>query len=170
MAIADAAAAATAERPPEDETELERRVRELVTRVTGAMGIRCRIDVHEDREAVVATCAGTDLGLLIGKHGQTIDALQYLANAIVGRGVGEGEERKAVVVDAAGYRDRRKQTVDTLAVRTAERVLATGRRVELEPMTSVERKLVHERLKDYPGVATTSEGVEPRRYVVVLPA
>jgi spoIIIJ-associated protein len=163
---ADAVAAGEADQRP-DETDLERRVRELVTRVVGAMGVRCRIDVRENDE-VVATCSGAELGLLIGKHGQTIDALQYLANAIVARGA--GEERKAVVVDAAGYRDRRKQTVEGLAVRSAERALQTGGRVELEPMTSVERKLVHERLQDYPGVATTSEGVEPHRYVVVVPA
>jgi spoIIIJ-associated protein len=132
------------------------------------MGVRCRIDVHESAEDVVATCSGAELGLLIGKHGQTIDALQYLANAIVARTA--GDDRKAIVIDAAGYRDRRRQTVEGLAVRSAERVLQTGDRVELEPMTSVERKLVHERLQDYPGVATTSEGVEPHRFVVVLPA
>jgi spoIIIJ-associated protein len=153
--------------PRPDETELERRVRSLVTRVVGAMGVRCRIDVRESEDEVVAICSGAELGLLIGKHGQTIDALQELANAIVARSA--GEERKAVVIDAAGYRDRRRQTVEGLAVRTAERVLQTGDRVALQPMTSVERKLVHERLQDYPGVATTSEGVEPHRYVVVLP-
>jgi spoIIIJ-associated protein len=144
------------------------RVRALVTRVTGAMGLRCRIDVEETDEAITATCTGGELGLLIGKHGQTIDALQYLANAILARG--GDEDRKPVVVDAAGYRARRKETVDALAVRSAERAVTTGSRVELDPMTSVERKLVHERLKDYPGVETTSEGVEPNRYVVVLPA
>jgi spoIIIJ-associated protein len=170
LATADAEAAATPEPEPprKDETELERRVRELVTRVTATMGVRCRIDVHEGPDEVTATCSGGELGLLIGKHGQTIDALQYLANAVVARGA--GAERKAVVVDAAGYRDRRRQTVDALAVRSAERVLASGLAVELEPMTSVERKLVHERLKDYPGVATTSEGNEPNRHVVVRPA
>jgi spoIIIJ-associated protein len=167
MVDAGAAAAETEEARP-DETDLERRVRELVSRVVGSMGVRCRVDVREGPEEVVATCSGVELGLLIGKHGQTIDALQYLANAIVARTA--GEERKAVVVDAAGYRDRRKQTVEGLAVRSAERVLQTGARVELEPMTSVERKLVHERLQDYPGVATASEGVEPHRFVVVLPA
>jgi spoIIIJ-associated protein len=151
-----------------DETDLERRVRELVTRVVGAMGVRCRVDVRESADDVVATCSGVELGLLIGKHGHTIDALQYLVNAIVARGA--GEERKPVVVDAAGYRERRKQTVEGLAVRSAELALQTGDRVELDPMTSVERKLVHERLQDYPGVATTSEGVEPHRFVVVLPA
>jgi spoIIIJ-associated protein len=167
MATVDEAAAA-ADDSPQDGTEAEVRVRALVTRVTGAMGLRCRIDVEETDEAITATCTGGELGLLIGKHGQTIDALQYLANAILARG--GDEDRKPVVVDAAGYRARRKETVDALAVRSAERAVTTGSRVELDPMTSVERKLVHERLKDYPGVETTSEGVEPNRYVVVLPA
>jgi len=153
--------------PLPGETELERRVRELVARVTGAMGLRCAVDVHEDDDAVTATCTGAELGLLIGKHGQTIDALQYLANAIVARG---GGERKRVVVDAAGYRDRRRETLEGLAVQAAERVAATGERVELEPMTSIERRLVHECLKDRAGVATASEGNEPYRRVVVLPA
>jgi spoIIIJ-associated protein len=154
--------------PPEDATDAEARIRALVTRVTVAMGLRCRVDVEETDEAITATCTGGELGLLIGKHGQTIDALQYLANAILARG--GDEDRKPVVIDAAGYRARRKETVDALAVRSAERAVASGSRVELDPMTSVERKLVHERLKDYPGVETTSEGTEPNRFVVVLPA
>jgi spoIIIJ-associated protein len=154
--------------PPEDATDAEARIRALVTRVTVAMGLRCRVDVEETDEAITATCTGGELGLLIGKHGQTIDALQYLANAILARG--GDEDRKPVVIDAAGYRARRKETVDALAVRSAERAVASGSRVELDPMTSVERKLVHERLNDYPGVETTSEGTEPNRFVVVLPA
>jgi spoIIIJ-associated protein len=160
--------AVTEDEPPEDATDAEARIRALVTRVTVAMGLRCRVDVEETDEAITATCTGGELGLLIGKHGQTIDALQYLANAILARG--GDEDRKPVVIDAAGYRARRKETVDALAVRSAERAVASGSRVELDPMTSVERKLVHERLKDYPGVETTSEGTEPNRFVVVLPA
>jgi spoIIIJ-associated protein len=117
---------------------------------------------------VTVTCTGSDLGLLIGKHGQTIDAIQYLANAIVFRGQADG--RKAIVVDAAGYRDRRKASLDALAVRSAERAVSGGERVELEPMTAVERKVVHVRLKDYPGVETSSEGTEPNRFVVIRPS
>ena len=116
---------------------------------------------------MTAAFSGRDLGLLIGKHGQTIDAIQYLANAIVYRG--QAEDRKAIVVDAAGYRERRKATLDALAVRSAERAVSTGQRVELEPMTAVERKVVHLRLKDYPGVMTASEGTEPNRFVVIAP-
>ena len=106
-------------------------------------------------------------GMLIGRHGQTIDAIQYLANAILFRG--RYDERKPVIVDAAGYRGRRQATLDALALRMAEQASATGQRVELEPMTAVERKIVHEKLKDDPEVETTSEGTEPNRFVVVFP-
>jgi spoIIIJ-associated protein len=104
---------------------------------------------------------------VIGKHGQTIDAIQYLANAVVWRG--RGDERKPVVVDAAGYRARREETLTAIATRSAERVVASGRSVELESMTAVERKVVHVALKDFPGVVTRSEGTELNRFVVVDP-
>jgi spoIIIJ-associated protein len=133
----------------------------------GTIGVQGRLVIEEDDETVTASFSGRDLGLLIGKHGQTIDAIQYLVNAIVYRG--STEDRKAIVVDAAGYRERRKATLDALAVRSAERVASSGQKVELEPMTAVERKVIHVRLKDYPGVATSSEGTEPNRYVVIGP-
>jgi spoIIIJ-associated protein len=146
----------------EDESDLETRMRELVETVVGAMGLIARVDVHETDEQVLVTCTGDDLGLLIGKHGQTIDALQYVANAASFRS-GAG---KPVTIDAAGYRERRRVTLEGIALRAAEQA-ATGERVLLEPMTAVERKVVHERLKEVPGVATSSEGTEPNRYVVV---
>jgi spoIIIJ-associated protein len=151
-----------------DETPLGQIVRELVEQVAAAAGVPCRVDVREDDERITAVCTGPDLGLLIGRHGQTIDALQYLANAITARR-GDGP-RKEVVVDAAGYRERRREVLEALAVRSAEHAVASSARVELEPMTAIERKVVHLRLEDYPGVETTSEGAEPNRYVVVLPA
>jgi spoIIIJ-associated protein len=113
---------------------------------------------------LVATCVGGELGLLIGRHGATIDAVQTLANAIVGWGE---DERKEIVVDAAGYRDRRRRTLEALAVRSADEAVRMRERVLLEPMSAAERKLVHERLKEYDGVRTVSEGDEPHRYVVV---
>ncbi len=124
-----------------------------------------RIDERDDE--LVATLVGADLGVLIGRHGQTIDALQYLANAIGHRAY--GDERRRVIVDAAGYRARRAATLETVSRRAAEQAAATGRRVELEPMTAVERRIVHELLKDDPEVETSSEGAEPTRFVVVLP-
>jgi spoIIIJ-associated protein len=153
--------------PPEDESEVAATVRELLDRIVRELGIHARLDIEEDEETITAAYSGRDLGLLIGKHGQTIDAIQYLANAIVYRG--QAEDRKAIVVDAAGYRERRKASLDALAVRSAERAISSGQRVELEPMTAVERKVVHLRLKEYPGVETTSEGTEPNRFVVVEP-
>ena len=142
-------------------------LREVVERIAYEIGVRCTVEVEETDEEILAVCDGDDLGMLIGRHGQTIDAIQYLANAIVFRG--RYEDRKPIVVDAAGYRDRRQATLDALAVRMAEQASATGQRVELEPMTAVERKIVHERLKDDPEVETASEGTEPNRYVVVYP-
>jgi spoIIIJ-associated protein len=151
--------------PATDESDLAALMRELLEQITGEIGVRCRIEVNEDDEAVTASLAGGDLGLLIGRHGQTIDAIQYLANAIAYRTY--GDDRKDVVVDAAGYRERRRETLEALAVRSAELAKASGEPVELEPMSSIERRIVHLCLKELPGVSTRSEGDEPYRYVVV---
>ena len=139
--------------------------REFVQRVANAIGANVSAVVVQREGIVTVTCSGADLGLLIGKHGQTLDAIQYLANAIAR--VGDAEHD--VVVDAAGYRARRTATLDTLARESARRASGTKSRVELEPMTAVERKIIHEALKDDPEVETASEGMEPNRYVVVLP-
>jgi spoIIIJ-associated protein len=163
----DEAAVPKAE-PRPDESPLEELVRDLVERVAAAAGVPCRVEVTEDDERVTAVCTGPDLGLLIGRHGQTIDALQYLANAAAARR--SDGPRKEVVIDAAGYRERRREVLEALALRSAEQALESGARVELEPMTAIERKVVHLRLQEYPGVETTSEGAEPNRYVVVLTA
>jgi spoIIIJ-associated protein len=167
LAAIDADAAA--EGAPRAETsELAADVRDLVERITSAIDVECHVDVVEDDAAVTVTCTGHELGLLIGRHGQTIDAIQYLANAITFRA--RADDRKEVVVDAAGYRERRRETLESLAVRSAQQAVDEGAPVELDPMTAVERKVVHLRLKEYPGVETTSEGTEPNRYVVVRPA
>ena len=165
--IATVATDAVAE-TPEDESDLASEVRELVGRMVDGIGVTARIDVQEADELITISCTGPDLGMLIGRHGQTIDAVQYLANAVMWRR--HPEDRKEVVVDAAGYRDRRRVSLEALALRSAERALSDREPVELEPMTAVERKVVHLRLKDFEGVETTSEGTEPNRYVVVHPA
>jgi len=151
-----------------DESELATEARLLLARVVDALGVDGRVDVREDDGAITLTCSGADVALLIGRHGQTIDAVQYLMNAISHRT--HGDERKEVIVDAAGYRERRRVTLESLAVRTAQQVTTSGERVELDPMTAVERKVVHLKLKEFDGVETASEGTEPNRYVVVLPA
>jgi spoIIIJ-associated protein len=151
-----------------DESPLAAEARTLVARLVSVLGVDGHVTVVEDDAAITVTCSGDDVALLIGRHGQTIDAVQYLLNAISHRAY--GDERKEVVVDAAGYRERRRATLEALAERTAEQVKASGSRVELEPMTAVERKVVHVKLKELGGVLTASEGTEPNRYIVVLPA
>src|SRR5207249_3773404 len=108
-----------------------------------------------------------DLGLLIGKHGSTIDALQHLASRAAYRG-GLGD-RKSVVIDAAGYRERREATLRRAADRAAEDALTFGRPVELEPMGAFERRTVHMYLRERNDVQTHSEGGEPERRLVVSP-
>jgi spoIIIJ-associated protein len=158
---------ADAEPVQRDESLLAAEVRELVERIVDAIGVAGRVDVRENSASITLTVAGADLGMLIGRHGQTIDAVQYLANAIVFRR--HQEDRKEIVIDAAGYRARRQASLEALAVRSAQRAVADGERVELEPMTAVERKVVHLRLKDFAGVETASDGTEPNRYVVITP-
>lgn len=144
------------------------RARELVERIARGLGVEVDIVVRQDAEEIVVSCSGPDLGVLIGRHGHTIDAIQYLANAVLAR-AGEGP-RRHVVVDAAGYRARRAAALEALATRGAERARAGAETVALEPMTAVERKVVHLHLRDEPGVETASEGAEPNRYVVIRPA
>ena len=153
--------------PAGDESELAADIREVLERIATGVGVHCRIDVVEDDETVTTSLTGDDLGLLIGRHGQTIDAIQYLVNALAYRAYGDG--RKNVVVDAAGYRERRRETLESLATRSAEHAQASGEPVELEPMSSIERRIIHLCLQDLPGVSTRSEGEEPYRYVVVDP-
>jgi spoIIIJ-associated protein len=152
---------------PVEEGEQAAEVRQVLERIREAIDVRGRLEIAEDEETMTATFVGGELGLVIGKHGQTIDAIQYLVNAVVWRG--RGDERKPVVVDAAGYRARREATLSALAQRSAEQAVSSARPVELEPMTAVERKVVHLFLKDFPGVATRSEGTEPNRFVVIDP-
>jgi spoIIIJ-associated protein len=167
IATVPAYAGAAEPSEPRAESPLAAEVRDLVERIVYAIGVAGRVDVEEGDEAITVSCTGNDLGMLIGRHGQTIDSIQYLLNAILYRRP-EGE-RKEVIVDAAGYRARRRATLESLAVRSAERALRSGDAVDLEPMTAVERKIVHVRLKEFGGVETSSEGTEPNRYIVIHP-
>ncbi len=159
-------AASVATAAPEDESELAADVRGLVERIATTLGARCRVEVRETDERLDVRCNGGDLGVLIGRHGQTIDAIQYLVNAVASRREGE---RVEIVVDAAGYRARRRTALEAIAVRAARRAVENGERVELEPMSAVERKVVHVRLKEQDDVETSSEGTEPNRFVVITP-
>jgi spoIIIJ-associated protein len=140
------------------------RLRELVELVCAALALPASVTISEDETELSARVSGRDLGLLIGKRGQTIDAVQYLANATVWR---DAEERKPIVVDAAGYRRRRQASLARAADQAATEALRTGEPVALEPMTPVERKIVHTYLQDRVDLATSSEGTEPNRRVIV---
>lgn len=164
---AEAAAAAATAEPAGEEGDQAGAARALVAQIVQTLGVDADVVARGEPDAIVVTCSGPDVGLLIGRHGQTIDAIQYLLNVIAYRTY--GDEKQDVVVDAAGYRARRRATLEALADRVAEQVRESGEPEELEPMTAVERKVVHLRLKEIAGVGTTSEGTEPNRYVVVVP-
>jgi spoIIIJ-associated protein len=143
------------------------RARELVEGVLEELDLDGEVVVEEDDGTISLTVEGSeDYGLLIGKRGQTIDALQLLCYQAAFRGL---RERKRVVLDAAGYRDRRRETLESRADRAADQALSANRIVEMDPMSAQERRVVHERLKERAGVETYSEGDEPHRCVIVAP-
>lgn len=142
------------------------RLRELVERVVETLGLEGTVDVSDDGETLTATVSGEDLGLLIGRHGETIDALQHLAVRIAG---GRDEDRRRVIVDAAGYRARRAGVLCEEADRAADQAVRFDRPIALDAMSPFERRVVHEHLRDRGGVETYSEGDEPERHLVVAP-
>jgi spoIIIJ-associated protein len=157
----------SAERSDELPAEPVERVRDLVERVVQQMGLDGDVDVDETDEEIRVVVQGDDVGLLIGKHGATIDALQHLAIRIAY--LNFDGDRKAVVVDAAGYRDRREAALRRAADQAVTEALRHGRPVELEPMGAYERRTVHTYLRDRTDIQTHSEGDEPDRRLVVTP-
>jgi spoIIIJ-associated protein len=158
-------------RPSEERVEADLppgadKLREFIQTVVDLMGVEAHVGASEADEWVRAEISGDDLGLLIGRHGATIDALQYVAAIVVN---GDRRERRQVIVDAEGYRDRRAAALTALADRTAQKVARDAEAITLKPMTAAERKVIHLHLKDHPRVQTASEGNEPFRAVVVSP-
>jgi spoIIIJ-associated protein len=152
-----------AELVPDEPAE---RVRAVVARIVQGLGLHATVDIEETQDEIRAKVNGDDLGLLIGKHGATIDAVQHIAFRAAWRGL---EQRKQVIVDAAGYRDRREAALQRIADRAAAEALRFDRPVELEPMRPGERKIVHLYLRERTDVETHSEGDEPERRLVVTP-
>jgi spoIIIJ-associated protein len=148
---------------------VEDTVREVLEEVVAGLGLNGTVEVERDQEVVTGIVNGEDLGLFIGRHGQTIDAVQHLIFRIaLARGAGdEGDLR--VVIDAEGYRARRAEALQRVADQAADDARRYGRPVALDAMTAGERKLVHEYLRDRGGVETYSEGEEPDRHLVVAP-
>ena len=143
------------------------RVRELIEGVLDELDLEGEVEIREDDDRIEVEVVGDEeYGLLIGKRGQTIDALQLLAYQAAFRGV---RDRKRVVLDVAGYRERRREILTARADRAAEQALDGDCTVEMDPMSAQERRIVHEHLKERPGIETYSEGDEPRRCVIVAP-
>jgi spoIIIJ-associated protein len=144
---------------PEDD------LRELLETIAEALDLDAEVVIDAEPERLTARLVGEDLGLFIGRHGQTIEAVQHLAQRIAG----SGPNARRVVVDAAGYRDRRETVLHRQADEAADSALRSGRPVALDAMTSSERRIVHEHLRDRGDVDTHSEGDEPDRHLVVSP-
>ena len=147
--------------------EQEQRARKFLEDVFAAMKIEVELQRSETEEGVLFQIEGESLGILIGKHGQTLDALQYLTNLAANRGV--SGERLHVLLDIEGYRARREETLTRLAGHLAEKACRIGQEIHLEPMNRHERKIIHMALQDSRKVSTYSAGDEPRRYVVIVP-
>jgi spoIIIJ-associated protein len=140
-------------------------VHDLLERVVEGLGLPGPVEVRIEDETMYGVVHGEDLGLFIGRHGATIDAIQHLAHRLVLR----NETELRVVVDAEGYRDRRRAVLEQQADRAADEAVEFKRPVALDAMTATERKLVHEYLRDVDGIETYSEGQEPDRHLVVAP-
>jgi spoIIIJ-associated protein len=147
-------------------TEAAERLEELLDRVLEACDVDGEVEVEEDEDSLRANVEGDDLGLLIGRHGQTIDALEHLAARVAFHGE---SARKRVVIDAAGYRERRAEVLERQADRAVEEAVQYARPVALDAMVASERRVVHEYLRDRRDVETYSEGEEPDRHLVVAP-
>jgi len=148
------------------ETDPTPAVRALLERVVEALGLDATVEMTDDGETCTGTVHGEDLGLFIGRHGQTIDAVQHLAQRVAGARAAHG---RRIVVDAEGYRERREVMLRRQADHAADDALRYGRPVALDAMTASERRLVHEYLRDHGEVQTYSEGDEPDRHLVVAP-
>jgi spoIIIJ-associated protein len=154
------------DRPAEEEDPLDV-LGDLLEEIADALGLDVEVELEEEAGVLTGTLNGDGVGLVIGRRGQTIDAVQHLAQRIV---FPEGPAPVRVVIDADGYRARRAEALRAEADDAAEEALRLDRPVELEPMPPSERRIVHEHLRERGGVETHSEGDEPSRYLVVTPA
>ena len=144
------------------------RVRDLLEHISDALGLDADVVIEEEGRSIRGLLEGDDLGLFIGRHGATIDAVQHLAFKAATRDVPPSAGIR-VVVDAAGYRERRELALQRQADEAAADAVRSGRPVALDAMSATERKVVHEYLKDRDDVETYSEGTEPDRHLVVAP-
>jgi spoIIIJ-associated protein len=153
--------------PIGEELEPPEALEELLEEIADGLGLDVEVEVEERAGVLSGRLHGEDVGLFIGRHGQTIDAVQHLAQRIV---FPEGPSDVRVVIDANGYRDRRAEMLRGDADEAAEEALRLGRPVELDPLPPFERRIVHEYLRERGDVETHSEGEEPERFLIITPA
>jgi len=164
-------AARLAEMLPEGHDEVLDKTEAIVSKLLYHMGLQAQVSAHygeprEDRRPVMVDVRGSDLGILIGRRGQTLDAFQYVASLMVGKATGQFMH---LIVDVEGHRDRRERQLRQLAQRMAEQVLKTGHKLTLEPMRASERRVIHMELREHPAVTTESVGEDPYRKVTIIP-
>lgn len=148
--------------------EQNRKAREFLEGLLIRMSMECGLETRfGDDEILHVNITGPDMGNLIGRRGQTLQALQYLVNVVANRGEAQYQR---ILLDAEGYRERRAEVLRRLARRKARRVQETGQPVALEPMNPWERRIIHMAVRDIEGVETHSEGEEPNRRVIISPA
>ncbi len=150
-----------------DELDAPDALIELLEEIVDGLGLDADVEVDESDGVLTGRVEGEDVGLFIGRHGQTIDAVQHLAQRII---FPEGPSSTRVVIDANGYRERRTEALQADAQDAAEEALSTGLPVALDPLPPFERRIVHEFLRERGDVETHSEGNEPERYLVVSPS
>ena len=149
-----------------EELEPAQALEELLEEIVDSLGLEAAIEVAEEEGMLSGRLRGDDVGLFIGRRGQTIDAVQHLAQRIV---FPEGPTPVRVVIDANGYRERRAESLRAEADDAADEALRVGRPVELDPLPPFERRIVHEYLREREDVETYSEGEEPARFLVIAP-
>ncbi len=130
------------------------------------MGVMAQVEIFKRKDYTTLNINGKELGLLIGKHGQTLDAIQYLVNLAVNK---DQTEKERIIVDVEGYRRRREETLRRLALKVADKVKRERKKQILEPMSPHERRIIHSTLQEYKEVFTYSEGQDPYRHVIISP-
>lgn len=160
----DAVEAVQAERPKDLVSVEKSPALDFLKDVTSKMGLNVTVTAEENENSIYLDINGKDSGTVIGKRGQTLDAIQYLTRLVVNK---EEEKYKRVVVDAENYRAKREKTLEQLAARLADKVVRTKKSVRLEPMNPYERKIIHAALQGNPKITTRSEGEEPYRRVII---
>jgi spoIIIJ-associated protein len=149
------------------ETPEEAETSAYIANILSGIGIHGKISSYREGNSLHFDVTGPDCGAAIGRHGETLDAIQYLSSLVANR---TSEERIRVILDIGGYKQRRENTLIGMAERAASKVVRSGVHYNLDPMNPSERRIIHSALQHFPGVMTYSEGEEPERHVVIAPS